>query len=714
MAGLSSGWCSFYTRTDVAIVMQKRMLSDEKFRNEVVDLFVSRTMANLKECKDLSKRCKFDIEEVVVRTIGRVIDGEIKRHPEPQEAECLVWAPTQSGKTAYKAVKLACHISLGVLTILCTKGKTEAIGLTSKLMSYFEGSEYEDRILDVYGEKSPRTTASKFADQGSALGCTLVIPDTQKIRFASETLKLTKRKFKNLRWRFCAALILDECDATEVRSEDESQANERAMAELRALGMTTETRITATPLPEISRRCLQSKEDGGRPLNVFELPVQEDYVGIESLRLTEELCFESMNEGYAMNIPVDFRHDNNRHVKGLFPNDARQRGKKFPKCSRKHCRIPAWNEQCNSLIECAFEEISEGRTGALVLVGSCPWVFREDRSIFEQAAWVQDLFCAGGREFISVAVHAGKIYYRLPGHRFGYRSSMSIAQFGRFLGAIDDGRTPQLGFGVPVVVFGYHALKRSTSWRSDRRVPTHLILYHRRGQSIENVRQAAGRATFNGRAFLVENMQRNHIPTAMIPDDFHLLTTHDETIRRIIQVDPDDEAASRKRLRLIDEFRSRTKRKSGVFDYYRCHRRGRESGGGGDAVDNTAEIKGRATWTARGTKRRAPYTVGLPTTRPRPKQPRTAVAAAAGAAAKISSTSARPTACSHQPRDDSSVLRFGGSTEDDYSLSEVGDAVELLVQRLKDLVVDEGTVDGPRSEMDGTAGPVPPRHSKRA
>lgn len=666
MAAQADEWCSFYTRTVLSVVMQKQMLKDVPFKEEVVELFVSRTMGNLMECKDLGGRCNFDIKEVVFQTIRRVIDSEVKRDAANEEAFCVVYAPTQSGKSAYKAVELACYISMGMLTILCTKGKTEASGLASKFKLYFKGSVFEARILDIYKERSLRGTVSKFTDEKSGLlGCTLIIPDTKKIGYACDLIQSAKKKFKRLKWRFSVAVILDECDAIESRSADESQENEKAMAKLRALGLTVETRVTATPIPTIMQWL---KKNDGRSFKLIELPTQKDYLGVERLRLTEKLDFESMDDGYLMEIPEYFGHSNdNKGKKGMFEEDKQQKAKKFPK-SYKHHQIPAWNEQCNNILELAFEEISQGKKGGLILVGTCTGVDR-DRNIFQQAAKVQDLFGAGGREFISVAAHAGKIFYRLPDHRYGYESKMSIDDFGEFLSAIDEEKT--LGFKIPVVVFGYHALKRSTSWRSDTRVPTHLIMYHRKGQSIENVCQAAGRATFNGRNFLIKNMNRDYIPTAMIKDDFNLVNGHCKCIRSIIEVcNTDDESASRKRkiLQLIEEFRKGTKRKSGVHDIYRSHVK--DDGKGG-------------------TKRKSSC---LDTPHPLSNQPRTVtVDQTAGTSILASSTGLR-----QQPNCDASMFDLS-SDEDPPNEDGAVDRVEENFDHLT--FSDEEEMDG-GSEME--------------
>jgi hypothetical protein len=161
------------------------------------------------------------------------------------------------------------------------------------------------------------------------------------------------------------------------------------MTRLRSLDVTIETKVTATPLPEIRMQCLN-----GRLPKVFELRPHRNYVGVEKLKLIEELDCESMDAGFLMKKFV--HKENNKDKPGLFPKDKQQWAKKFPICGGNR-RIPDWNEQCNRLIKSAFEEnMASERTGALVLVGTCTWVERKN-NIFQQAAGVQDLFGARKR-----------------------------------------------------------------------------------------------------------------------------------------------------------------------------------------------------------------------------------------------------------------------------------------------------------------------------
>lgn len=56
----------------------------------------------------------------------------------------------------------------------------------------------------------------------------------------------------------------------------------------------------------------------------------------------------------------------------------------------------------------------------------------------------------------------------------------------------------ECGLDIPFFVFGFSKMRRCISYRSDARVPSHMVLNLGIGQSNENLLQALGRATFNG------------------------------------------------------------------------------------------------------------------------------------------------------------------------------------------------------------------------
>ena len=65
--------------------------------------------------------------------------------------------------------------------------------------------------------------------------------------------------------------------------------------------------------------------------------------------------------------------------------------------------------------------------------------------------------------------------------------------------------------------------------------PQKKTKFARKGQSIENVRQGAGRATFVGLEVLQNNTKRNYIMTAMTKEDYDVVQMHDTVAREAME-----------------------------------------------------------------------------------------------------------------------------------------------------------------------------------
>lgn len=116
-----------------------------------------------------------------------------------------------------------------------------------------------------------------------------------------------------------------------------------------------------------------------------------------------------------------------------------------------------------------------------------------DYNIFQKAACVQNHYFFQGKDVVIVVFVGGGIYFTRPGFLHGRKdpNRMGISEV---LNKLDD----EFGLQMPIFVFGYSKMKRCISYRSDRRVPTHMVLSLGFGQSDESFIQAIGRATFNG------------------------------------------------------------------------------------------------------------------------------------------------------------------------------------------------------------------------
>lgn len=360
-----------------------------------------------------------------------------------------------------------------VHVVLVTKGKKESKGLAEKLTQCFAGSDFEAQILCVY-KHTKDELMSRFGDHAARVGCALVIPDShQKINRSTRVVKKAKKAFRQARCYFDFGLILDECDVILDRTPDNSQINELEMKKLKDLRAVLWTLVTATPLPIAVRQLggLRTKDEPFPKL--FLIVPNKDYVGVKAHRplrnqRNEEvyLDVQSLMKGFRTTYKPGFA--SSKDNKPVFRDDRRHK----PEFRVQRKIIPIWNEQCCKLLDSAFSLQESGKAkGQLMLVGTCTRTLA-DENIFQQALGVQDFCYAKDRPFVAVCVHADKICYKLPGQKdwFKCKHSRFVDEFIR---AIDD--DPRFGLKMMIVIFGYHKLKRSISYRSSKRVPTHYL-----------------------------------------------------------------------------------------------------------------------------------------------------------------------------------------------------------------------------------------------
>jgi hypothetical protein len=102
-------------------------------------------------------------------------------------------APTQAGKSAYKAVEIATFLSMQISSVLVTKGRQECDDLVAKLEHYFQGSVFDDQVVLSAYKHAKASIDSAFHSIEKGYGCVLVICDYhQKIGLAAKVVKRAK------------------------------------------------------------------------------------------------------------------------------------------------------------------------------------------------------------------------------------------------------------------------------------------------------------------------------------------------------------------------------------------------------------------------------------------------------------------------------------------------------------------------------------------
>jgi len=183
--------------------------------------------------------------------------------------------------------------------------------------------------------------------------------------------------------------------------------------------------------------------------------------------------------------------------------------------------IPCADEKVKMLYDAALATRASNAKGVLVLDCTLPRVEVEG-NVFQKAARLQDMYRSEGKE-ITVLVNVGMgVSYRFPGQKMGF-SCRPTRKIGVVIQEIDASAT--YGLATPIFVFGYAKLRRVISYRSQLRVPTHIVLYLGNGHSVENLIQALGRATFNGKSLLEQN-GHSHVTYLMPEKDVNVASAY--------------------------------------------------------------------------------------------------------------------------------------------------------------------------------------------
>jgi len=508
----------------------KTIVSDEYNRKLVSGFFkfvISETIRTTESLSSVTNT--FNAKEVVMYTVDLVM----KKLQSGASREHIHWAPTQSGKSAFKTVKILIYLAMNIPVIVLTKGKGESIELERKISGYLKGSRFESKILNVYGNE--KHIHKSFMNDKHAFA--LIIPDTvQKIEIAHELLSCCMKHAKKKRRR-CAgcALILDEVDAVTDRSEFKDEKNEKALENLRRNLKPYVVKVTATPIP-VFANSLDKK-----PVLTTSNKSIENYVGVKNMRLHADLDQHTLSMGFGKEVkkfsPKFVCNDKKLCMKAaLIPGTSKkadkQEGKrKFPNVwDKKGPSIPKFNSQCIKLLR---RECSKKNTkGMLTLVDTCPWVDpSKNECVFHQASGTQDYFFKMGIKFIAIVVHADHVYYRLPGHSYSFECKHPV---GDLIDKIDSSK--EWGKKIPIVVFGYYAMKRSRSFRSSERVPSAMILNLGYGQSNENCRRDGARMTFKGLNVHLRNRKTDKVTILCPAVDFDIIQKYDPLVLEMIQL----------------------------------------------------------------------------------------------------------------------------------------------------------------------------------
>lgn len=457
------------------------------------------------ELKDL---CHFPIEEFISKIIKAIFNFPTGK---PSKKTFVVHGRTQAGKTAFNALMVVLSETLECLLLTTTQGAPEAVDLGKKIRDYLGDST---------------TGKGTFKHFGAKVSEVWVAANTGKqIEAAVKDIKSRRRIKPNGRFW----VLFDEAD-TIFRTKGGDQRTEKAIKALMRLGPCVRILLSATSVPSMLA-CLEEK---GVDTEILHVGTAEDYYGIDDMKPLED---ESGNAiyldvdaisgkggvGYSHVVEHDVKTDDKKPLfltgKGSVDTETNQR---FPSCEDSTF-IPYTSRDVIHLFSVALSKgrPSNGKKGILILDCTATLV-NVGFTIFDKAACIQNHFHSQGKPMVVVVFVGQKVHVRRPGYVNGRVVDSKKKTLQEVLEQLD----LEFGLSMPFAVFGYNKMRRCISYRTNKRVPTHMILKLGKGHSNDNYVQALGRGSGNFRTALEEN-GHDHVTLLSDRSDFLMATSYE-------------------------------------------------------------------------------------------------------------------------------------------------------------------------------------------
>ena len=454
--------CKTYPHSDKATRILNTLLARPDKKKTLANLLgkeaekvIENMNAKLKEASQF-----FDAGSFARKIVAAAVLAE--SNVEGTRKPFYVTGRTQSGKSSVIGIVQTMCSQMNLPLVVITKGDSESADLRRKLERFAAGSPTENYVVCVSSKAGGSGKEKKYAIEAAiGEGGTVVTADTHyQIGKIIEAIKNKKRTFVKKR-KF--VLVVDECDAME-RTVDGTQKFEMAYDELKGMNPSLLVKVSATLAPN-----LLYEDD----IHMFQIETSPNYVGVE------DFCPLKIDD-------ADLYLDANElsHSDGYLLNN--------------HCFIPKTNERVIQLYDDALSGGAD-RRGVLVLDCTTPRVTAEG-NLIQKAERVQALYSARGTNIV-VVVYVGRgISVRYPDCKSLEWLDKTV-KIGEAIEQIDN----DSGLDMPVFVFGFSMMRRGISFRSNNRVPTHLVIALGMAHNAMNTVQAHGRGTYNGRDVLNRN-----------------------------------------------------------------------------------------------------------------------------------------------------------------------------------------------------------------
>ena len=352
----------------------------------------------------------------------------------------------------------------------------------------------KNRVVDRNLIINASTDWNGIADILKAGGMAVAAQTEGQIRKTIRSVQKCQREDPN----FNFVVVLDEAD-TMFRSREEDEAKvkvEQAYRDLLKLSPRVVVMISATVVP-VLLHIVDKKELDRKEVKFFQLKPNDDYVSIDMLLppkdkegdvyLDETLRFrggDGITIGTFGSIPFT-----DPRVKDLYDLAL-----EVPTTMRYANAVPEQHRPKR------MKAGGDYRRGVLLLDITDPRV-NATGNVFEKARTLQDAYyLTEGQKFVAVVIVGSGIYTRRD-HGSDWVHEDKHKTISEVIQSIDE----RDGLDTPIFVFGFSKMSRGLSFRSDRRVPTHIIVSRGLGYAVDDVCQTLGRGTFNGKVVLEGN-----------------------------------------------------------------------------------------------------------------------------------------------------------------------------------------------------------------
>lgn len=439
----------------------------------------------------------------------------VSRKVDDEQRTIIVAGKTQSGKSSVKGVVQSMCAVLKIPLIVITKGVSESKDLHAKLKQLAQGTPVEPYVVCCSKTKgvgrNEKNREIQGAIQGGTHGGTLVVADTHnQIEKAIKALEEYRNGEEDRKF----LVVVDECDSF-YRTKDKSQKMEQAYERLMDMNPSLIVMISATPIPLILDIVAEEANSiRSRGLTMHNVEPIDDYVGLDQIQPLEidgKKVYLEQNE-LSKRSEITFKLNSAE----IHEEDQEH---------QHMISIPYANDKVKALYDNALSVPAQGK-GILVLDCTCPRVYA-DCNVFEKAARVQEMYLQEGKRIVVITYTGKGVEVKLPEHEWENKKDYFIS---KLIEEIDDDE--RYGLGIPIFIFAFSKMRRGISYRSARRVPTHMLISLGRGHNAMNVVQTMGRATFNGKSVLKNNGFK-HVTIMTTSNDFTMASKTQEYLEEV-------------------------------------------------------------------------------------------------------------------------------------------------------------------------------------